>query len=79
MILYIGWARKRMVVLLLSALYPHYYSWWMFINYYNDEYYQQYWHQIFFTVTEIVSTLAVLSLINKNNPFTPRKLLLIVM
>ena len=67
-----------MVILLLLSVYPHYYSWWMFINYYNDEYYEQYWHQVFFFVTEMCSTLVVLSSVNKETPFTAKKVLIIV-
>ena len=60
------------------TIYPHYYSWWMFINYYNDEYFAQYWHQVFFFVTELCSTGFVLSSVNRELPFTQRKLLMIV-
>ena len=73
-----GSARKPMLLLLISSLYPHYYSWWMLFNYYNDEYFHQYWHQMFFLVTEMASTIAVMSALHKDNLFTPRKLLLIV-
>ena len=74
----LGCARIRMVILLLLTIYPHYYSWWMFINYYNDEYFAQYWHQVFFFVTELCSTGFVLSSVNRELPFTQRKLLMIV-
>jgi len=73
-----GCARVRMIALLLLTIYPHYYSWWMFINYYNDDYFEQYWHQVFFFLTELCSTGFVLSSINKEIPFTHQKLLMIV-
>lgn len=77
--LYYGVARPRMVVLFLSNIYPHYYGWWAYFNYYNDDYYRQWWHQLFFSVTEMASTVTVLHLVNKNNfNAIPRKLLLII-
>ena len=73
-----GRARIRMVLLFLLAVYPNYYSWWVFVNYYNDEFYSQYWHQVFFTATEICSTLTVLASIDRDTPFTSRRLQTIV-
>ena len=67
-----------MVLLFGSVIYPHYYAWWAYVNYFNDDYYKQVWHQLFFTVTELVSTLAVLSLVNSRNNVTPRKIVLIM-
>ena len=46
-------------------------------NYYNEEFYRQWNHQLFFSVTEMVSTLMVLHLCNKKNPVEPWKLLLV--
>ena len=43
------------------------------MNYYNDDFYDQCLHQLFFTLTELVSTVTVLELINKENYVTPRK------
>lgn len=76
--LYMGRARPRMCVLFLSVLYPHYYAWWAYMNYYNDDFYDQCLHQLFFTLTELVSTVTVLELINKENYVTPRKVVIIM-
>ena len=50
----------------------------MYVNYYNDDFYNQYWHQLFFTVTELISTTIVLHLINSDNLVTTRKILVIM-
>ena len=74
-----GCARPRMVVLFLSSIFPHLYGWWTYFNYYNDDFYQQWWHQLFFSLTELFSTLMVLHLINRSNITSlPRKLLFII-
>ena len=73
-----GTARIRMVTLFLSVLYPHYYAWWAYVNYYNDDYFDQFWHQMFFTVTELVSTITVLKLVDNSVPVTPRKTIIIM-
>jgi len=74
-----GCARPRMAVLFLSSIFPHVYGWWANFNYFNDEYYSQWWHQCFFSVTELSSTLMVLHLVNKNNfRDVPKKLLFII-
>ena len=70
--------RWRMAVLYASVIYPHYYAWWAYVNYYNDDYYSQFWHQLFFTVTELMSTLVVLHLVTTDNHVTPRKILVII-
>ena len=67
-----------MVILFASVIYPHYYAWWAYVNYYNDDYYNQFWHQLFFTVTELASTGVVLHLVNDRNYVTPRKILVIM-
>ena len=67
-----------MVILFGSVIYPHYYAWWAYVNYYNDDYYAQFWHQLFFTVTELISTVIVLSLVNSKTPVTPRKVLIVM-
>ena len=66
-----------MLILLVSVFYPHYYAWWSYFNYWNDEFYEQWYHQTFFTLTELVSTLAVVSLVDTAIATTPQKLLLI--
>ena len=67
-----------MLLLFSITIYPHYYSWWMYVNYYNDDFYNQYWHQLFFTVTELISTTIVMHLINSDNLVTTRKILMIM-
>uniref|UniRef100_A0A336N3P6 CSON010239 protein n=1 Tax=Culicoides sonorensis TaxID=179676 RepID=A0A336N3P6_CULSO len=69
--------RYSMLSLFLLSIFPHYYAWWACINYYNDEFYDQWSHQMFFTVTEIFSTILVLNLANKDNEVTSRKVLAI--
>jgi len=51
---------------------------WAYINYYNDDFFDQFYHQLFFTVTEVVSTVTVLYLVNKDHQVTPRKVLIIM-
>ena len=46
---------------------------WAYINYYNDDYFDQFFHQLFFTVTELVSTVVTVHLVNKDHQVTPRK------
>ena len=67
-----------MAILFFSSIYPHYYAWWSYFNYYNDDFYSQCWHQLFFTVTEMVSTVLVLHLVDKNNFAAPRKIVIIM-
>ena len=74
----LGNARPRMVLLFISAIYPHYYAWWAYVNYYNDDYYKQFWHQLFFTVTELVSTITVFSLVKRDCLVSARKILIIM-
>ena len=73
-----GYARPRMVMLFIAAIYPHYYAWWAYVNYYNDDFYKQFWHQLFFTVTELLSTFTVFSLISKEHLVSARKILIIM-
>ena len=74
-----GCLRLSMFVLFAAALYPHYYAWWMYFNYTNDAYYKQWNHQTFFSATEILSTLVVLYLCDRNrNTQLPRYLLIII-
>lgn len=73
-----GILRKRILILLAFSIYPHLYSWWMYFNYYNDEFYEQFWHQMLFTVTELISTLTVLTLASEEDALSHKKLLLIL-
>ncbi|KFB51772.1 AGAP007547-PA-like protein [Anopheles sinensis] len=70
--------RYTMIVLFLLSIFSHYYAWWAYLNYYNDEYYHQWNHQLFFTITELISTSFVLHLANVENQVTARKTLSIV-
>jgi len=70
--------RWRMVVLFLSAVYPHYYAFWAMWNYINDDYYDQVIHQLLFTTTEVASTLMVLHLADRGIQTQPSKLLVII-
>ncbi|ESO05071.1 hypothetical protein HELRODRAFT_124583, partial [Helobdella robusta] len=69
--------RLPMLVLLLSSLYPHYYGWWNFFQYLNEEFYDQWYHQLFFTGTELLSTIMVFHLCDSRNKIEPWKLLFI--
>lgn len=46
---------------------------WAYFNYWNDDYYAQWYHQMFFTSTELVSSCIVLKLVDINVPVTSRK------
>ncbi len=68
-----------MCVLFLSVLFPHYYAWWAYFNYVNDDYFAQLVHQFFFTATELISTVVVIDLVDKEKSnVTPRKILIII-
>ena len=66
-----------MLILFLSVIYSHYYSWWNYVNYWNDEFYHQWYHQLFFSITELASTILVVDLCNVEQAATPVKLLTI--
>ncbi len=70
-----GNLRLPMFILLASVFYSHYYSWWVFFNYWNDGFFRQWNHQVFFTLTELLSTGFVLYLCNTKNSCGPRHLL----
>ncbi|KAF4516943.1 hypothetical protein B566_EDAN005544 [Ephemera danica] len=70
--------RLAMAVLFCSVVFSHYYSWWSYVNYWNDEFYAQWGHQLFFSVTELVSTLAVLRLADRRTEVTANGVLPIV-
>ena len=70
--------RYSMGLLFCLSIFSHYYAWWAFVNYLNDDYYNQWFHQLFFTVTELFSTAFVLHLANSNNLVTSRKILCII-
>jgi len=70
--------RWRMLVLFVSAVFPHYYAFWAMWNYINDDFYSQVTHQLLFTSTELVSTLVVLHLADSGIQAQPVKLLVII-
>lgn len=51
---------------------------WSYFNYWNDDYYSQWYHQLFFTSTEIASTVLVIHLADSRNTVTPMKALFVV-
>ncbi|KAI8501773.1 hypothetical protein Bbelb_201850 [Branchiostoma belcheri] len=69
-----GRIRYTMLALLFAVIHPHYYSWWMFFGYYNDDFYVQWYHQLLFTITELLSTALVLSMLDRGVKPSPRKL-----
>ncbi|XP_050718284.1 uncharacterized protein LOC126999566 isoform X2 [Eriocheir sinensis] len=70
--------RISMAVLFVSSIYPHYYSWWSYFNYWNDDFYSQWNHQLFFSITELVSTAYVAYLMDKNVGVTASRALVIM-
>ncbi|XP_055322259.1 uncharacterized protein LOC129578138 isoform X1 [Sitodiplosis mosellana] len=70
--------RYSMIFLFCLSIFSHYYGWWAFLNYYNDDFYSQWNHQMFFTITELLSTSVVFHLANLENIVTPRKVLSVV-
>ncbi|XP_015115939.1 uncharacterized protein LOC107040376 [Diachasma alloeum] len=65
--------RLGMLVLFISAIFSHYYSWWVYINYWNDDFYSQWYHQMFFSITELISTVLVVLLADSKSPVTGKK------
>ncbi|VDI74955.1 Hypothetical predicted protein [Mytilus galloprovincialis] len=70
-----GNLRYSMLFLLLLDIHPHYYSWWGYLNYFNDDFYSQFVHQLFFTVTELISSVIVVRMCSSNNSITPHQLI----
>lgn len=66
--------RWGMFILFISAIFSHYYSWWVYINYWNDDFYSQWYHQFFFSITELISTTLVIYLADEKNNLTRRKI-----
>lgn len=72
-----GTLRLSMLFLILVNIHPHYYSWWGYLNYLNDDFYTQFVHQLFFTVTEVISTAVVLRMCSTKCRITPSLLLFV--
>lgn len=70
-----GRLRPRLALLFLSSVYPHYYAFWTAWGYLNDDFYDQLAHQLLFTLTELVSTLLVLRLADRDQLASPARLL----
>ena len=70
--------RWSMLVLFVLDIYPHYYSWWAYVNYLNDEFYLQCYHQLFFSFTELVSTIVILISCDKMKNLQPHYLVIII-
>lgn len=66
-----GRLRLIMLFLFLVNIYPNYFTWWVYFNYFNDGYHLQFYHQLFFTLTEFVSTYIVLLLCDKKVTVLP--------
>jgi len=69
--------RHSMAVLVLSSLHSHYYAWWGHWNYLNDSFFSMWNHQIFFTVSELASTIAVLMNIDTKSALKPLPLVFV--
>ncbi|XP_061180327.1 uncharacterized protein LOC133188862 [Saccostrea echinata] len=59
--------RWRMLLLFILDIHPNYYSFWSYFNYMNDGFYDQFYHQLFFTITELFSTWNVFRLCSKDS------------
>lgn len=69
--------RLGMLILFISAIFSHYYSWWVYINYWNDDFYSQWYHQLFFSITELISTILVILIADNKSNMSHRKALTI--
>jgi len=49
--------RLSAAVLLIASIYPHYYTWWLYFNAYNDDFFEQFYHQVFISLTIILLLL----------------------
>ena len=64
-------------ILLLFSICPDYYSWWIYFNAFNDSFYSQLLHQFIFSSTELLSTIAIVLLCNKDVKNCKNKYLII--
>lgn len=69
--------RLTMGALFLSSLHSHYYAWWGHWNYWNDEFYNMWYHQVFFTVTELISSILVLNYLDVRRVVEPIPMLIV--
>ncbi|XP_063421890.1 uncharacterized protein LOC134706676 isoform X1 [Mytilus trossulus] len=59
--------RYSMLFLIILSIYPQYFSWWVYLNYLNDDFYKQFVHQMFFTVTELISLMIIVRMCSYGN------------
>ena len=59
--------RLAFALLYVVSLYPNYYTFWMYFNYINDNFYSQFYHQLFFSVTEFVSSCVLIYLSKRDH------------
>ncbi|CAL8106594.1 unnamed protein product [Orchesella dallaii] len=69
--------RWTMGVLFLISLHSHYYSWWAYWNFWNDNFYSMWYHQILFSLTELISSALVLSYMDTKRQVEPVPMLII--
>ncbi|ODM95233.1 hypothetical protein Ocin01_11455 [Orchesella cincta] len=69
--------RWSMGILFLSSLYSHYYGWWGCLNFLNDGFYTMWYHQLFFSFTELLSSLLVFSSLDAKRGVEPHSMLVI--
>ncbi|ODM95496.1 hypothetical protein Ocin01_11194 [Orchesella cincta] len=68
--------RWSMAALFLSSLHSHYYGWWMYWNFLNDDFYHLWYHQVFFTITELISSVLVLRFLDVKREVEPHSMLI---
>lgn len=69
--------RWTMGLLFVSSIHSHYYAWWGHWNYWNDDFYHMWYHQVFFTVTELLSSCMVLNFLDSRRPIEPIPMLIV--
>ena len=59
--------RLAFALLYVVSIYPNYFTCWVYFNYINDNFYSQFYHQLFFSITEFVSSCVLIYLCKKNH------------
>lgn len=71
--------RLSMALLFGISFHSNYFSWWIIFNYYNDDFNLQWNHQMFFTITEFISTFIVIYYMDRRISITnPLPLLIVI-
>jgi len=70
--------RIMMMLPLLASIYPHYYGWWSYFNYWNDDFYFQWNHQLFFSLTEQLSSVLIVLMCDQSRPLRWPELLAVI-